>query len=88
MTMSLDELRDRIDAINEEIVDDVAERMEVVRQIGELKDDTDRSVRDPEREAVVKDQFAELFAEQELPKEHGRELADVLIRMAVEVQRR
>jgi len=83
----LDALRDEIDAINEDIVDAIATRMAVVRQISDQKEGTDQAVRDPEREAAVRDQFAALFTEEDLPEDRGRELAGLLIEMAVEAQR-
>lgn len=87
MTKDMDALRDEIDRINEDIVADVRERMDIVEAISEQKDAANMEVRDPEREAAVRDQFAELFTAEGLPPGHGRRLADVLIDLAVEVQR-
>lgn len=53
--MTLGELRDLIDALDEEVVRAVARRAKVVRQIAALKRVTGAPARDPAREAVIYD---------------------------------
>lgn len=85
--MRLEEYRESIDTINQEIAENIAERMEVVEKIGEYKKSNDMDIVDEGREEKVKNQFEKLFQEKNLPAEKGRELADLLIEMAVEKER-
>lgn len=50
---SLDEARDQIDEINRKVVELLAERQAVVDELCQLKAQTDREIRDPEREAEL-----------------------------------
>lgn len=83
---SLERYRERIDDVNADIVAAVARRMEVVNDIQAYKEERGMDVRDLDREDRVRDQFATLFDEHDLPPEKGRDLADLLIDMAVEAQ--
>ncbi len=51
--MKLDELRERIDRIDDEILDLLNKRMEVVKAVGELKNRTDAPIYRPEREIEI-----------------------------------
>lgn len=82
--MSLEEYRDEIDTVNREIADKIAERMEIVEKVGEYKEENGMEIKDEGREEVVKEQFEDIFEEKDLPQEKGRELAELLIRMAVD----
>jgi len=57
MTMTLDELRNRIDELDVELVRLLNERARVVVQIGKLKHQTDRPVYAPDREKQVFDRI-------------------------------
>jgi chorismate mutase len=85
--MSLEEYRDQIDTVNREIADKIAERMKIVEKIGEYKEENDMEIKDEGREEVVKKQFEDIFEEKGLPQEKGRELAELLIGMAVEEEK-
>lgn len=85
--MSLEEYRDQIDAVNREIADKIAERMEIVEKVGEYKEENGMEIKDEGREEVVKKQFEDIFEEKGLPQEKGRELAELLIGMAVEEEK-
>lgn len=85
--MSLEEYRDQIDTVNREIADKIAERMEIVEKVGEYKEENDMEIKDEGREEVVKKQFEDIFEEKGLPQEKGRELAELLIGMAVEEEK-
>lgn len=50
---SLEEARDRIDELNEKVVELLAERQAIVDELCYVKADTDRDVRDPDREAEL-----------------------------------
>lgn len=82
--MSLEEYRKEIDRINREIAESIAERMDVVEKVGEYKEKNNMEIKDEGREEVVKDQFADIFEDKDLPGEKGRELAEFLISMAIE----
>ena len=82
--MSLEEYRQEIDRINKEIAELIAERMDVVEKVGEYKKENDMEIKDEGREEVVKDQFADIFETNDLPPGEGRELAEMLISMAID----
>lgn len=82
----LEEHRREIDRVNREIADSVAERLEIVDNILEVKKENDMEIVDNGREEKVKQQFENLFSERDLPEEKGRELASMLIEIATEHQ--
>jgi chorismate mutase len=82
--MDLEDYRREIDRVNREIVDAVSRRMNIVEEVGDYKKEHDMDVKDQEREEKVKQQFEKLFEEEELPKQKGRELAEILIEAAVD----
>lgn len=84
--MDLEGYRSQINRVNREIVADISKRMNIVEEIGEYKKQNGMEVKDESREEVVKQQFEKLFAREDLPKEKGRELAELLIKIAVEEQ--
>ncbi len=85
--MELKDYRAEIDRLNTEIVDAVSRRMNVVEEIGSYKEENGLEVKDNGREEKVKQQFEKLFEKEDLPKDKGRELAELLIAMAVDRQR-
>ena len=82
--MSLEQYREEIDRINKDIAELIAERMDVVEKVGEYKKENGIEIKDEGREEVVKDQFADIFEGNNLPGQKGRELAEMLIGMAIE----
>lgn len=82
--MELEDYRREIDHVNREIVDAISRRMNVVEEVGAYKKSNGMDIVDEEREEEVKQQFEKLFEEEELPKERGRELAELLIDIALE----
>lgn len=84
--MSLEEARKEIDEANRRIVSDVRDRMDAVLKVADIKNRKGQEIRDREREEDVKQQFEELFEKKNMPRERGRELAEVLIETAVDVQ--
>ncbi|MFB6292622.1 MAG: chorismate mutase [Candidatus Nanohaloarchaea archaeon] len=85
--MDLEDYRREIDRLNREIVDAVSRRMNVVEEIGEYKKENDMDVVDEDREEKVRQQFEKLFSREDLEPEKGRELASLLIDMAVEAEK-
>lgn len=71
---SLDELRREIQRVDAKIVDLLAERMKIVRAIGELKRARGLAVVDPAREAAVVGQVAQQARAAGLPEDAVREL--------------
>ena len=55
--MTLDDLRKQIDALDDELLQILLKRMEVVRQVGELKHKTKAVVYRPEREKAIVDRL-------------------------------
>lgn len=85
--MDLEDYREQIDRVNKEIVDAVSRRMDIVEEIGEYKKRNEMDVVDSDREEEVKQQFEDLFSSNDLPPEKGREMADMLIDLAVEEEK-
>lgn len=85
--MTIEEAREEIDEANRKIVNDVRERMDAVLKVVDLKSREDLEIRDREREEEVKQQFEDLFEKKNMPSERGRELAEVLIETAVDIQK-
>lgn len=82
--MNLQEYRREIDRVNREISDAISRRMQIVEEIGEYKKQRGMEIKNEDREEVVKQQFEKLFEEEDLPPEKGREIAEMLIDMALE----
>lgn len=82
--MDLEDYRREIDRVNREIVDAISRRMNIVEEVAEYKKANDMDIVDEEREEKVKQQFEKLFEEEDLPKEKGREIAEILIETAVQ----
>lgn len=57
---TLDQLRDDIDRIDSEVLELLNERMDVVKQVGELKSKTGSAIYRPEREKAIIDRLASL----------------------------
>lgn len=85
--MSLEDYREQIDTVNREIADKIMERMDIVEKVGEFKEKHGMEIKDEGREKVVKQQFEDIFDEKDLSGEKGRELAELLITMAVEEEK-
>lgn len=87
MVNPLEEARQNIDDINEEIVQDIDKRMSEVMRIIEYKEEENIEVRDTDREESVMKQFADRFEELGYPRARGRQLGRVLIDLAVDLER-
>jgi len=84
MELDLDEIREELDDLNNEIVDVVEKRMELVTKVAEYKDEKDMQIVDEEREEIVKQKFESIYQERDMPEGRGRELAELLIATAVD----
>ncbi|QGA79986.1 chorismate mutase [Candidatus Nanohalobium constans] len=87
MSNPLEEARQNIDKVNEEIVQSVDKRMSEVLRIIDFKEEHNLEVRDEEREEKVMKQFADRFEELGYPRTRGRQLGRVLIDLAVDLER-
>lgn len=85
--MTIEESREEIDVIQKRIAGNVRDRMDEVLKIMDYKGREDLEIRDEEREEEVKQQFEQLFEDKKMPADRGRELAEVLIETAVDVQK-
>lgn len=82
----LEELRDRIVALDREIVRRVGERRELVLRIGRLKEALGMPVLDPGREAAVVRRAAELAREEGVDEEMVRDVLWRVIASARDAQ--
>jgi chorismate mutase len=87
MGATLEEARQNIDEINEEIIQKIDQRMSEVIRIVEYKKQNDMEVKDEDREEKVVKQFADRFEELGYPRVRGRQLGRLLIDMAVDLER-
>ena len=83
----LEEARQNIDSINEDIVEKVDERMDEVLKVIEYKQKNNMDVKDEDREEEVMQHFAERFEEKGMPPERGRQLGRLLIDTAIDLER-
>ena len=83
----MEEARENIDEINDEIVEKVDERIGEVEKIVQYKEENDLEVKDEDREETVMSQFADRFEEKDLPRERGRQLGRLLIDTAIDMER-
>lgn len=86
MSKELEELRKQIDALDIELIDVLARRIDVVKKVGELKAGTDISVVQPARAQAVKNRAAEMGAEKGLEEAFVRKLYDLMIDHAHELE--
>lgn len=86
-TADLAELRDDIDHIDDRIADLIAARIETAADVAAVKADSDVALVDEDREADVTAQYAERFDSAGLNPDHGRELAEFLIDVALAEER-
>jgi len=66
MNNQLEEYRKEIDALDIELIDALARRIDVVRRVGELKAQIDISVVQPKRAEAVKNRAVEMGAQKGL----------------------
>ncbi|AOV94377.1 hypothetical protein AQV86_00450 [Nanohaloarchaea archaeon SG9] len=82
--LDLEQIREDLDSLNNEIVELIAERMDIVVKVAEYKEENDMQIVDEEREKEVKQEFEKLYREKGLPEKRGRELAELLIATAID----
>lgn len=83
---SLSELRAEIEIVDAELIDLVARRMRLVREVGQVKRATGQPVTDPAREAAVVARASALARDAGLPEDEVRALYWRVMAMARRVQ--
>jgi chorismate mutase-like protein len=86
MSNELEELRREIDALDIELIDVLARRIDVVRKVGKLKAGTDISVVQPARAQAVKNRAAEMGSDKGLDESFVRQVYDLMIDHAHELE--
>ena len=86
-TNRLSEMRHQIEAIDRQIVELIAERVRLARQLGPIKRSKGLSTTDPEREAAVIRHTAELARSHNLPDEDVRRIFWHVIALSRQAQR-
>lgn len=81
------ELRDQIEAIDEEIIDLIATRMEIADELAKAKKTSAMDYWDPEKEAEVIRRYHELCEEVSLSENEARQIAEVLLKISKERQK-
>ncbi len=74
--------RGEIDEINTKIIDLLARRTEIVKQIGEYKKEKDIPITDSEREKIIFEEIGKLAEEKGLDKEFVKDLFEKIIKQA------
>lgn len=87
-TVSLDDLRTRLSALDRKILDAVAERQAVVEQIGAVKRGSGQATRDFAREKQVIDAARTSAGELGIPPDLAEALTELLIRSSLTKQER
>ncbi|MBS7651886.1 MAG: chorismate mutase [Candidatus Bathyarchaeia archaeon] len=82
----LDELRRKIDKLNEEIMIKLKERVAISMRIGEVKSRTGRPIEDPEREARVIEAVGEQARRYGMDEEGVKRIFREIIRLCREAQ--
>ena len=86
-TDELATLRDGIDQLDGQIAESIAERIHVAEDVAEVKSRVEMDLVDERREEDVKSHYEDVFQQQELDPENGRNLAAFLIEMSLEQER-
>lgn len=82
-----DELRSQIEAIDEEIIDLIATRMEIADELAKAKKQSSQNYWDDEKEREVIRRYHELCEEVSLSESEARQIAEVLLSISKERQK-
>ncbi len=82
----IQKLRDDINRLNGEIIELLAERVNIAKQIGEVKKKLGKPVIDTSREADVYEQVKQLANDMDLDQEGIEKVFKEIIRLSVEAQ--
>ena len=87
--MNLDELRNRIDAYNQELVGLLGKRIETAREIARVKKQENLSILDTGREREIKDKMRQLARKNRISPAFIEDLFDLLLdysRLEMEIE--
>lgn len=82
-----EELRGQIEAIDEEIIDLIATRMEIADELARAKKSSNQRYWDDEKELEVKKHYRELCEEVSLTEYEASQIAEVLLSISKERQK-
>ena len=82
-----EELRSQIEAIDEEIIDLIATRMEIADELAKAKKVSSEGYWDSEKEREVIDRYHELCEEVSLSENEARQIAEVILHISKERQK-
>ncbi len=82
-----EELRGQIEAIDEQIIDLIATRMEIADELAKAKKKTSQNYWDESKEREVIARYHELCEEVSLSEEEAQQIAEVLLHISKERQK-
>lgn len=82
-----EELRGQIEAIDEQIIDLIATRMEIADELAKAKKKTSQNYWDESKEREVIARYHELCEEVSLSEEEAHQIAEVLLHISKERQK-
>ena len=82
-----EELRSQIEAIDEEIIDLIATRMEIADELAKAKKVSAEGYWDSDKEREVIDRYHELCEEVSLSEDEARQIAEVILHISKERQK-
>ncbi|MDY6930659.1 MAG: chorismate mutase [Halobacteriota archaeon] len=88
LKMPLDEVREKIKAVDEEIIGCIAERMRLAEQVLEIKKEENLEIEDKSQNERVLDRAFEMAREYDLDTSSVREIYKIILRMSIEYQKR
>ncbi|MFT0898661.1 chorismate mutase [Candidatus Methanoprimaticola sp. MG2] len=83
----IEELRSQIEAIDEEIIDLIATRMEIADELAKAKKISHQRYWDDEKEREVKQHYRELCEEVSLTEFEATQIAEVILSISKERQK-
>jgi len=87
MTKQLEALREKINLIDAEIIEKLAERQRLVKQIGEIKSQYGQAVLDTSREAQLFEYYKTLCEQHQLDPVFVRQLFEIVFVYSRELQK-
>lgn len=82
-----DELRAQIEAIDEQIIDLIATRMEIADELAKAKKKSSQGYWDESKEREVIDRYHELCEEVSLSEDEAHQIAETILRISKERQK-
>jgi len=86
MMPTLDQLRQEIETIDAEIIEKIAARFFLVKQIGQLKNETGQAVLDPAREEKLRQHYQRLSQKYQLDVTFIQQLFDMIFSQSRQLQ--